>query len=242
MTNLPSVQTLYDVMDHTWPTAEISNCGPFMVRNGMGGGSRVSSAVAMGPATQTDIEAAAIAMRNIKQPALFMIREDDVQLDTQLASLGYVIKDPVTLYAAPIQDIATTRPPHKTVFTAWPALAAGREIWAHGGINDSRLAVMSRADVPKTTLLGRADDKPAGTCYVGISQGCAMIHAIEIEASFRRQGLAANITRAAAFWGQEHGARFLTLVTTRANAAANALYASLGMTVVGQYHYRILPE
>jgi len=239
---LPSAQTLYDVVDATWPAAEKIPCGPFVVRRGLNGGSRVSSATALGDATFAQIEAAAQAMHDVGQSALFMIRETDGALDAQLADLGYVIKDPVTLYAAPIGTMTGERPPHKTVFTAWPPLAAQVEIWTQGGISVGRLAVMDRATTPKTALLGRAHDRPAGALFVGIAQGCAMIHALEIGDAFRRQGLAANMTRAAAFWAHDHGAEFLTLVTTTVNAGANALYSSLGMSVVGHYHYRIKQE
>lgn len=239
---LPTAATLYEVIDTTWPAAEKIVCGPFTLRRGLGAGSRVSSATATGIATDADIASAAATMREMGQPSLFMIRDTDMDLDAQLESLGYVIKDPVTLYAAPIAAMTITRPPHKTVFTTWPPLAAQVELWAQGGITAARLAVMDRAPLPKTTLLGRAHDKPAGSTFVGIAQGCAMIHALEVSDAFRRQGLAANMTRAAAFWAAENGADFLTLVTTKVNAGANALYASLGMSVVGHYHYRIKPE
>lgn len=240
--SLPNAATLYEVIDTTWPAAEKIACGPFTLRRGLGAGSRVSSATVNGSATDADIASAATAMREMGQPALFMIRDTDTDLDAHLEDLGYTIKDPVTLYAAPIAAMTKMHPPHKTVFTAWPPLAAQTEIWAQGGINAARLAVMDRAPMPKTTLLGRAHDKPAGTTYVGISQGCAMIHALEIGDAFRRQGLAANMTRAAAFWAADNRADFLTLVTTKVNTGANALYTSLGMTVVGHYHYRIKPE
>ncbi len=69
-----------------------------------------------------------------------------------------------------------------------------------------------------------------------------MIHALEISSAHRRQGLAKHLTRGAAFWARDNGADYLTLVTTTANLGANALYSSLGMTVVGHYHYRTLPE
>jgi len=54
----------------------------------------------------------------------------------------------------------------------------------------------------------------------------------------RRQGCAINILRAAACWAQDHGADTLSLAVTQANAGARALYASLGMEGVEQYHYR----
>lgn len=240
--NLPNARKIYDVIDATWPAHSTTQLGPWTIRNGRDGGNRVSAATATKPAQNDDIAQAASAMRALGQPALFMIREGDDALDTALENTGYVIKDPVTLYAAPIAAIATQRPPPVTTFEVWPPLASQAEIWAEGGIGPGRLAVMERAAQPKTTLLSRDADTPAGTVFIGIALGCAMIHALEITPTFRRQGLAAHLTRAAAFWAQSQGADWLTLVTTRANPAANALYTSLGMSVVGQYHYRILPE
>ena len=238
----PTVQKLYAVIDGTWPASAKQALGPWTVRLDSGGGSRVSAATAELPATDADIPLAEQAMREAGQVPLFMIREGENQLDQDLAARGYAIKDPVNLYAAPISDIATDRPPAVTSFEIWPPLAAQAEIWAAGGIGKSRLAVMDRARHPKTTLLGRHADKPAGTVYVGVAADCAMIHALEISNDYRRHGLARHMTRAAAFWARDNGADYLTLVTTQANEGANALYTSLGMTLVGQYHYRTLPE
>jgi len=141
-----------------------------------------------------------------------------------------------------LAQIATSRPPPVTTFEVWPPLTVQNEVWDIGGIGTGRLAIMDRARPPKTSLLGRMDDKPVGTVYAGIAGDCAMIHALEILPDHRRKGLAKHLTRAAAFWAQTQGAAYLTLVTTQDNAAANALYASLGMSIVGQYHYRSLPE
>ena len=55
----------------------------------------------------------------------------------------------------------------------------------------------------------------------------------------RGKGLGRHLTRHAAFWAADHGATHLAVLCTKANQGANALYSSLGMTVVGQYHYRI---
>ncbi len=239
---LPSAQTLYDVIDATWPAAEKQQAGPFTLRCGLGGGSRVSAATATAPASIDDIQSASDAMRNMGQPALFMVRGSEDALDAQLAGLGFEVMDPVTLYAAPIDVVATERPPHMAVFTAWPPLAVQAEIWAQGGVGPARLAVMERTPDPKIAFLGRARDQPAGAVFVGIAHECAMIHALEIGDTYRRQGLGLHMTRAAAFWGRDNGARFLTLVTTNANTGANALYTSLGMQVVGHYHYRIKKE
>jgi ribosomal protein S18 acetylase RimI-like enzyme len=228
---------IYAVIDATWPAQSVQDVGGWTIRAGAGGGSRVSAATGDG-----DIATAETAMRDLGQTPLFMIRAVDAKLDADLAARGYAIKDPVTLYAARIDAIATDRPPPVTSFASWPPLRVQAEVWAAGGIGPARLAVMARAALPKTTLLARCDDQPAGSAYVGIDGECAMIHALEIAPEFRRRGLARHLTRAAAFWARDHGAACLTLVTTDENVASNALYASLGMQVVGHYHYRIHPD
>jgi len=240
--SFPTAQKLYTVIEGTWPAAAKQAHGPWMIRLDGSGSSRVSAATAEGPVTGADIPLAEDAMRAAGQVPLFMIREGDAALDDLLAARGYVIKDPVNMYAIPVQDIATERPPPVTSFEVWPPLAAQVEIWAGGGIGAGRLAVMDRAPHPKTTLLGRMNDRPAGTVYVAIAADCAMIHALEIVKQHRGQGLARYLTRAAAFWALARGADYLTLVTTQANTGANALYSSLGMTLVGHYYYRTLPE
>lgn len=240
--SLPDDKRLYQVIAGTWPSRATLQVGPWTLRDGGNGGSRVSSTTADGPWAPSDFPLAEEACAGLGQPSLFMIRAGEEALDDALAERGYVIKDPVNLYAAPVEAIATERPPPITAFTVWPALAAQKEVWAAGGIGAGRLAVMDRAPMPKTTLMGRADDRVAGTVFVGIHDDCAMIHALEITASARRKGLARHLTRAAAFWARDNGALWLTLVTTKANTAANGLYTSLGMTLVGHYHYRIKPE
>lgn len=239
---LPPADKLYAVIDATWPPFAKRAVGPWTIRIDGKGGSRVSAATAEQAVQDSDIPDAEAAMREVRQTPLFMIGQEDGGLDALLAARGYLVKDPVTLYAAPVAPIASEPPPPVTAFTVWPPLAVQADIWAAGGIGQGRLDVMDRARSPKTSLLGRVDDRPAGTVFVGIAADCAMIHALEIAPPHRRRGLAAALTRAAAIWARSEGADYLALVVTQANQAANRLYTSLGMTAVGQYHYRILPE
>ena len=95
--------------------------------------------------------------------------------------------------------------------------------------------------MPRTGLLGRLNEKPGGAAFAAIHRGVAMVHAIEVLPDQQRQGMGAWLLRAAAFWAVEQGADVLSLICLESNTAANALYASLGMQVVGHYHYRILP-
>lgn len=237
----PSVQTLYAVTEATWPPADHTPAGPWMLRNGAGGGKRVSAATVEGDWGDDDVAAAEAAMRLLGQDALFMIREGDDALDLALAARGYDIIDPVNLWVCPIDQLTDLRVPRVTAFSIWEPLAIMRDIWAAGGIGPERIAVMERAECPKTGIFGRISDKPAGTAYCAISQGIAMVHALEIAKAHRRKGMGVWLMRQAAHWAKTNGADWMSVLCTKANVGANGLYASLGMHVVGQYHYRILP-
>ncbi|MFN4130181.1 MAG: GNAT family N-acetyltransferase [Paracoccaceae bacterium] len=229
---------LAEVMERTWPPARAFAVGPWAIRDGQGGGKRVSAATA-GPGWRDEaIPEAEAAMADLGQTPLFLIRQGDDLLDQALQSRGYRVVDPVVAYAAPSAALVDPPAPPMTAFAHWPPLAICAEIWAGGAIGPARLAVMQRASGPKCAVLGRTHDKPTGVAFVAIHQGVAMLHALEVRPEARRQGSAHNILRAAAGWAQENGADTLSLVVTVANDGARRLYASLGMEVVGQYHYR----
>jgi GNAT superfamily N-acetyltransferase len=98
---------------------------------------------------------------------------------------------------------------------------------------------MDRVQGPKTALLARNGDRPAGVAFVACHGSEAMLHALEVLPANRRQGVGRTLLHAAANWAASQGATRLSLVVTRQNAAARALYARLGMECVGQYHYRM---
>lgn len=232
-------ERLYTAIDATWPPAVITRSGPWHIREGRGGGKRVSAATAAGQWGPDDLIIAEEAMTGLGQTPLFMIRAGEDDLDAALSERGYDVIDPVTLYAAPCADLAGPPLPHATAFPIWPPLAIMAEIWQGGGIGPDRLAVMRRVQGPKTGLLARLADQPGGVGFAACDADVAMVHAIEVPSAVRRQGAGRNIMRAAAHWAQDHGATTLALAVTNANNPANSLYSSLNMGVVGHYHYRI---
>ena len=232
----------YEVVEATWPSANKANVGPIVVREGQGGGSRVSSATASGPVTDADLSTAEKAMRNLGQVPLFMMRVGDGDLDAQLEERGYTVKDPVNMWACPAGLLTDVKIPRVTTFCIWEPLAIQREIWVSGGIGPERVAVMKRVTGAKTALLSRKDDKPAGAGFCAIHNGVAMVHSLEILPHQRRKGMGVWMMRQAAYWALKNGADTLSVICTKRNEGANGLYASLGMTLVGQYHYRILPN
>lgn len=234
----PDAGKLCEVVAATWPAAAAAEIGPFVIRDGGGGGRRVSAATARRPVTADELPAAEAAMRALGQTPLFMVRDGEAALDALLGTCGYRIVDPVNIHAAPVARLGEVPVPPVTCFTIREPLAIMRDIWAEGGIGPARVAVMHRAAAPRTALLGRTDKRPAAAAFCAIHDGVAMVHALEVRPRHRRSGMGGHLMRQAALWAAGHGASHVAAVCTRDNAAANALYASLGMTVVGQYHYR----
>ncbi|WP_306114620.1 MULTISPECIES: N-acetyltransferase [unclassified Roseovarius] len=235
---MPGVQHLYSVIEGTWPPASEARVGPWIIRDGQGGGQRVSAATAAAPVTLDDLPLAEDAMRQLKQPQLFMIRDGDTAVDTMLEAAGYPIVDPVNIYVAPVSELTTERPPRVSTFAIWEPLAIMHDIWAAGGIGPGRVEVMARAKGPKTGLFGRSNNRPAAAGFVAIHDRIAMVHALEVLARHRREGLGRHMMRQAAFWAADNGATHMSVICTQANQGANALYSSMGFTLVGQYHYR----
>ncbi len=230
------------LMEASWPPAERAALGPFVLRRGLGGGQRVSAATVHGPWVQSDVIGAASAMREMGQTPLFMLSPRDADLDLALQEWGYMQKDPVVVLAAPCKDIAGDGPAYMTSFPHWPPMSIARVLWEDGHIGPNRIAIMDRAQGPKTTLLGRTNDRASGVAFVAMSGDVAFVHALHVVASLRRQGAAQNLMRAAALWAGEQGATTLALAVTTANEAALALYTSLGMRSVEHYHYRVWAE
>lgn len=230
---------LFAAMEATWPAASHHQAGGWLVREGLGGGKRVSSATAAGPEAAQTIAAAIAAHQALGQRAIFSLRPEDGALDQALADHGFVLKDPVVIYEAPVAALAAEAPERLTTFAIWPPLAIMTEIWDEGQIDSARLAVMERAAVPKTTILGRIEDRAAGAAYVACHGDVAMVHALHVAPDMRRKGLARNLMRAAAGWAAAEGARRLAVAVTRDNHAANALYLAMGMREADHYHYRV---
>ena len=230
-------EALQAVAEATWPAAAVRAVGPWHIREGRGGGKRVSAATARHAVMADDLPVAEAAMRDLGQAPLFMIRPGDAALDGLLADRGYDVIDPVNMYVGPVTGLALP-PPHATTFTIWEPLAIQLDMWTAGGIGPERVAVMQRAPLPKTAIFARDGQRPAATAFAAIHDGTAMVHALEVTPSCRCRGMGRHVMQKAALWAQDNGATHIAALCTEANAGANALYASLGMACVGQYHYR----
>ncbi len=220
-------------MAATWPTARSWREGPFTLRDGAGGGKRVSAASCEGDWTDADL----LRLEQLADP-LVLIRPADQDLDAALALRGWKLVDPVLIYAAPVAGL-TADLSSLSAFPHWPPLAIAQFIWAEGGIGPARMQIMQRVSGAKAALLARAEDRPTGVAFVACHEDTAMLHALEVRAECRRKGIGSTLVHAAANWAAAQGVDWLSLAVTEQNAAARALYTRIGMEVVGHYHYRM---
>lgn len=230
---------LFEAIEETWPAKSKTQLGSWTIRYGANGGKRVCATSLEGSFDGETISIAEDAMQGLNQENLFMIRGEEPILDQALQDRGYEVIDPVVIYEIAVAELTKTEIPAVSAFPIWPPMAIQKELWQRGGIGPDRLNVMARVQGAKTAILARVQDKPAGVGFVAIHGHIAMLHAIEVSPELRRCGVGANIVRAAAHWCKTHGASTLALVVTRANTPANGLYTSLGMKLVGHYHYRL---
>ena len=103
---------LYAAIDGTWPAAQFVTVGPWKLRDGQGGGKRVSAASTDYMVTPEDIQTAVNGLAEFGQPPLFMVKPDQGALDAQLAMLGYEVIDPCNAHASPVEamsDAGATR-------------------------------------------------------------------------------------------------------------------------------------
>lgn len=227
---------VFAAFEATWPPLSRDPLGPFTYRNGAGGGRRVSAATLDGTFSPEALAETEARFITDKRDPLFQVRSGEDAFDAELEARGYRLFDPVACLIAPLDLFPPSYP--KSGYVTWPSIEIQHEIWAEGGIGPARLQVMQRAKGPKCTLLGRLGDTPAGTGFVALHNGIASVHALEIAKENRRKGLARAMMALAADWARDQGAYHLALQVTRANTGALALYSSLGMVEMGQYHYR----
>ncbi|WP_424933890.1 GNAT family N-acetyltransferase [Amaricoccus macauensis] len=222
-------------LNATWPPAATASAGGFLIRQGLGGGRRVSSALLQ--SLDWSVQEAEAAMTGWGQSPCFQIWPEHAALDTELAGKGYAVGDPAILVEAPVRSLALDRCDERTIFCAGPLMAL-EEIWRDAGSRPAELRIMDRVQLPKIWIMGRAGDRPEGAAFVAVSGSTAMLHALEVRASARRHGLGARITRAAASWAAAQGADTLALAVRASNEPAIALYSGLGFVEIGRYHYR----
>ncbi len=236
--DFPNETRLMQALEATWPPAssDADSLPGWRLRDGGGGGKRVSAAVSTG---STDVAALAAAMRARGETPLVQVPGSATALDAALEAAGWAVVDPTVLMVGEAEALATLElGKHVRAVPVGVRLALLNEIWAAGGIGPERRAVMARCEGPHTQIMVRSDDRVTGVAHVAVDGDVAMLHAVEVRASHRRQGAGRGALVGAARFALDHCAAWVALAVTEGNAAARALYEGAGMAPVARYHYR----
>jgi len=231
----PSGLELFDAVDATWAPLAFHNHEGWLIREGAGGGQRVSAATLLADVKSAKVGSAANKMLSIGQNPLFMIRDSDMDLDAELEALGYAVVDPVAILTAPIDRLIQKQPKHTHhIGRLITPDNTATKIWASGGIDQNRLNVMQRVKCPKTIL--SAGDM--GVAFAAAYADIAMVHAVEVANNHRRKGIANALMFEAFNWAKDQDCNWVSVLTVRKNLPAHKLYETLGMTEAAAYHYR----
>ncbi|MGR3780396.1 MAG: GNAT family N-acetyltransferase [Albimonas sp.] len=236
--SFPDETRLMQALEATWPPAssDAEAVRGWRLRDGAGGGKRVSAAVSTG---SDDVEALAVAMRARGEVPLVQVPGSAAALDAKLAAAGWEVVDPTVLMVGEAEALAKLElGKHVRAVPVGVRLALLNEIWTAGGIGPERRAVMARCQGPHTQIMVRSDDRVTGVAHVAVDGDVAMLHAVEVRSSHRRQGAGRGALAGAARFALDHGAAWVALAVTEANAPARALYDGAGMETVARYHYR----
>ena len=231
---------IFEAIDVTWPAEKFLEIPKWKLRRSAKGGKRVSAATSIGAPDISDIKLAENKMVQWHQDKLFMIKKNEILLDEALSASGYRVIDPTNIWSISSKNLSIQKTLPVKAFTIFPPLAIQRELWRANHIPPSRIEIMDRVKTHKTTIFGRINARPAASAFVAVSNKFAMVHALVVDKKCRRQGMGKFVMQKVGSWAYQMGAESVVALCTEKNCSANILYKSLGMQVIGKYHYRVL--
>lgn len=228
-----------------WPAGETREVDGWLWRYS-GGGSQRANAVSALHYRGTDVERTIDQVERLYgargAPVRFQVGfplSEPEDLDARLASRGYVIHDPVTTLIKPIVVVAM---PDDVVLGASPSEGWMR-VYLSNISPDRRpfaAAILARVPAPCIFAEVRRNGETLATALGVLHEGAVIAECVGTAASARRQGAASAAMSALEAWGGALGALTIGLQAVTTNTPAQGLYAALGYTTAGTYHYRYL--
>ena len=200
-----------------WPDLATEPLGDWLLRAGTASVRRTSSALAMGDPQMPVAEAAERVVSYAREhdlPPVAMVEVGD-DVERELLGLGWVA------------DRADEAP-------VWFQLASvSRALRALRGIGGPEVEVELVEDGPQVTARIGAQ----ATARAAYGDDWLGIHALEVEAAHRRQGLGRALVAALLDWGAERGATTAYVQVRTDNEASGRLFAQLGLVTHHTYRY-----
>jgi ribosomal protein S18 acetylase RimI-like enzyme len=230
-----------------WPAGETRDVDGWLWRYSGGGSQRANSVSALhyrGRDIERTIDEIERLYSERGAPVRFQVgfplsEPDD--LDARLEARGYVIHDPVTTLVKPIASVAV---PEHVVLNA-RASPGWLAVYLSNITPDRRPfaeAILARVPAPCTFAEVRLSGETIATALGVLHEDAVIAECVGTSTAARRQGAASAVMSALEAWGASQGAHTIGLQAVTTNLPAQGLYAALGYTVAGTYHYRYLGE
>jgi len=210
---------------------------------------RCNCAIALADADIDSISVAEEFFARRHQPVVVQVRDDMVELDTQLSARGYALEAATDILVA---DAATVveRAEHGTAILQLHDELDDMSIAAYGDVMGDTPEMVDRIKAYGRMMrsLGpvafgataKLDDvsSPVGVGFGVVERGWIGYYGVGTAQQVRRRGIGTDIMRVLTERGIELGADRAYLQVDHANDGAQTLYAALGFTRAYGYHYR----
>jgi len=236
-----------------WQPPDTERLGEWLLRAAAGFTGRANSALAAGDPGRPLPEAVAAVEAWYRRRALPpMIAVPGVLLpgapphpvEKHLAERKWLLRpDPALVMVADVKDVTGAPLAPGTDFRLDPEPdAAWLGLYRYRGEQLPPMARTLLMSAPWQAFGSiHSGGRPVAVGRISIAAGWAMITAVEVSPSARRQGLGAAITHALTAAAARQGVRRIMLQVVEDNAPARALYTRCGFTYTHRYHYRIAP-
>jgi GNAT superfamily N-acetyltransferase len=223
-----------------WPAPVQERLGDWILRAAGGWTGRANSALPLGnPGTDREAAIAAVqrwyadrdlpARINVPLPVC-------AGIDAALTARGWAASPPTLVLTAPVATVLAAAPARADLppvrlaerpDDGWLEIVAARK----GDLPAEAMHVLTAAPAVRFAVAGDHLAVARGAAADGFLQ----LGLLEVAEPARRQGLARHVTRALAEWGRSTGAGTAFLQVESGNAAALALYGSLGFKPHHEY-------
>lgn len=239
------VRLLEELNFNAWPALRTMHYDGWLLRCSGGQSRRVNSVNPLQSGvldTECKIaEAEAIYQRWGRKAVFRLTPLADEGLSQKLAARGYMTEAPTFV------QLATARPGKPS--GGMLLLERANANWFDAALQMRGLAgedaILFRAQheavgVQARWALVRDGEQTVGVGVVAVERGWAGLHGIHVAKAARRHGIARALSEGLTGAAYALGARRVWLQVEQANAAALALYASLGFTTAYSYHHRVM--
>ena len=230
-----------------WPASETREVDGWLWRYSGGGSQRANSVSALhyrGSDVERTIDAIERLYGERGAPVRFQVGfplSEPGDLDERLAARGYLIHDPVTTLVKPVASVAL--PAHVTLSD--DPSEGWMEVYLSNLTPDRRpfaADILGRVPAPRVFAEARRNGESIATALGVLCEDAVIAECVGTSVAARRQGAASAVMEALECWGAKRGARTIGLQAVTTNAPAQGLYAALGYSAAGTYHYRFLAE